>query len=70
MADWQVEQSGDVLILVVLRHRKHGPQQDLARDERGRIIWFENREEAQAHADRLNESLANSMTPTPEARRE
>lgn len=49
---WQVESSGPHTILVV--RRKRGIQQDLARDANGRIIWFESREEAQAHADRLN----------------
>lgn len=53
MADWQVETSGS-LTLVVRRNRKHGPQQDLARDEAGRIIWFEDRDVAQRHADKLN----------------
>lgn len=51
---WQVETSGS-LILVVRRHRPHGPQQDLARDEKGKIIWFEDAARAQAHANRLNE---------------
>jgi len=49
---WHVEASGTYMILVV--RRRHGIQQDLARDERGRIIWFESRDDAQRHADALN----------------
>ena len=54
MSDWNVEASGPNTILVVRRHKGRGPQQDLARNDAGRIIWFTSREEAQAHADRLN----------------
>lgn len=51
--EWQVETSGPHTTLVVRRRR--GIFQELARNEDGRIIWFESREEAQAHADRLNQ---------------
>ena len=50
--DWQVESSGPHTTLVVRRHR--GIQQDLHRNERGRIVWFESKEAAQKVADELN----------------
>lgn len=51
MNPWQVETSGPLILVV---RRKRGIQQDLARDASERIIWFESREAAQAHADGLN----------------
>ncbi len=52
MLPWQVESSGDHIILVVRRLRRM--QQDIARDGKGRIIWFKSKSEAQLVADRLN----------------
>lgn len=63
MADWQVEVTGvRETFLVVRRHRGRWPQQDLARNDADRIIWFEDREAAQAHADRLNGKTEASET--------
>jgi hypothetical protein len=38
----------------VRRRSRIAQGQDLARDDKGRIIWFTSRDEAQAHADELN----------------
>jgi hypothetical protein len=38
----------------VRRRSRIAQGQDLARDDKGRIIWFTSRDEAQAHADKLN----------------
>src|SRR3546814_18971883 len=54
VADWNVEAIGENTILVVRRHRGRGPQRNLARHDKGRIIWFGSLEEAQAHAERWN----------------
>lgn len=55
MSSWQVEISGPYTMLVVRRRSPIAQKQDLARDDKGRIIWFTSRAEAQVHADRLNE---------------
>lgn len=52
MSNWQVEKAGSSM-LVVKRHGR-GIAQDLARDDRDRIIWFTDKDEAQRKADELN----------------
>lgn len=51
---WQVESSGPYTTLVVKRRSRIATQQDLHRNEAGRIVWFESREAAQKVADELN----------------
>jgi hypothetical protein len=52
---WQVESSGPYTTLVVKRRSRIATQQDLHRNEAGRIVWFESRDDAQKVADKLNE---------------
>lgn len=51
MSTWQVETSGNTM-LVVRRHLRKS--QDIARKPNGRIWWFESKDEAKKVADRLN----------------
>lgn len=55
MSIWQVEHSGSTMLVV---RRKGRTQQDLARNNSGRIIWFTDEAEAQKVADDLNDKVA------------
>ena len=52
MSAWQVEKSGSCILVV--KRKRRGIAQDLARDDRGHIIWFTDEDEAQRKADELN----------------
>jgi hypothetical protein len=52
VSNWQVEKAG--LSMLVVRRKGRGIAQDLARDDRDRIIWFTDKDEAQRKADELN----------------
>lgn len=40
--------------MLVVRRKGRGIAQDFARDDRDRIIWFTDKDEAQKKADELN----------------